>query len=64
MKTVIKFFSIITISLCLFYQNALPSDKIKIGLIVPLSGEYSEIGNSLLSQLGWQLIKLMIIELK
>ena len=47
MKTVIKFFSIITISLCLFYQNALPSDKIKIGLIVPLSGEYSEIGNSI-----------------
>ena len=47
MKTVIKFFSIITISLCLFYQNALSSDKIKIGLIVPLSGEYSEIGNSI-----------------
>ena len=64
MKTLIKFFSIIIINLCLFYQNALSSDKIKIGLIVPLSGEYSEIGNSIVNQLEWQLIKLMMIELK
>ena len=48
MKTLIKFFSIIIINLCLFYQNALSSDKIKIGLIVPLSGEYAEIGNSII----------------
>ena len=47
MKTLIKIFSIIVINLCLFNQNVLSSDKIKIGLIVPLSGEYSELGNSI-----------------
>ena len=45
MKTLIKFFAILILNLCLIYQNALSSDKIKIGLIVPLTGEYSEIGN-------------------
>ena len=54
MKTLIKFFAILILNLCLIYQNALSSDKIKIGLIVPLTGEYSEIGNSIM----------MIIELK
>jgi len=48
MKTLIKFFSILILNLCLIYQNALSSDKIKIGLIVPLTGEYSEIGNSII----------------
>ena len=48
MKTLIKFFSILVLNLCLIYQNALSSDKIKIGLIVPLTGEYSEIGNSII----------------
>jgi len=47
MKTLIKIFSVIIVNLCVFYQNGLSSDKIKIGLIVPLSGEYSEIGNSI-----------------
>ena len=45
MKTLINFFVILILNLCLIYQNALSSDKIKIGLIVPLTGEYSEIGN-------------------
>jgi len=48
MKTLIKFFAILILNLCLIYQNALSSDKIKIGLIVPLTGEYSEIGNSII----------------
>ena len=48
MKTLIKFFAILVLNLCLIYQNALSSDKIKIGLIVPLTGEYSEIGNSII----------------
>ena len=47
MKTLIKFLTIIILNLCIIYQNALSSDKIKIGLIVPLSGEYAEIGNSI-----------------
>jgi len=48
MKTLIKFISITIIYLCTFCHSTLSSDKIKIGLIVPLSGEYSEIGNSII----------------
>ncbi len=48
MKTLIKFFAILILNLCLIYQNALSLDKIKIGLIVPLTGEHSEIGNSII----------------
>ena len=43
----LTFLTIIILNLCIIYQNALSSDKIKIGLIVPLSGEYAEIGNSI-----------------
>ena len=48
MKTLIKFFLVLILNLILIYQSALSSDKIKIGLIVPLSGEYSNIGNSII----------------
>jgi len=48
MKTLIKFIVILILNLCFIYQNALSSDKIKIGLIVPLSGDYSELGNSII----------------
>ena len=48
MKTLIKFLTILILNLCLIYQNALSNEKIKIGLIVPLSGEYSKIGNSII----------------
>tara|TARA_B100001250_G_C19665976_1_gene729280 strand:+ start:311 stop:1039 length:729 start_codon:yes stop_codon:yes gene_type:complete len=48
MKTLIKFLSILILYLCTFYHSSFSSDKIKIGLIVPLSGEYSEIGNSII----------------
>ena len=47
MKTLIKFFITLILSLSFFSQIALSSDKIKIGLIVPLSGEYSHIGSSI-----------------
>ncbi len=48
MKTLIKIliFSILTI--CLFIQNISASEKIKIGLIVPLSGENSIIGDKII----------------
>ena len=48
MKKIIQF--IIFTLICLvfnIYQNS-ADEKIKIGLIVPLSGEYKEIGNSIL----------------
>ncbi len=48
MKTLIKFLSVLILNLCFIYQIAQSSDKIKIGLIVPLSGEYSEIGDSII----------------
>ncbi len=47
MKTLIKlFFLSFTISVCLIGKS-ISEDKIKIGLIVPLTGEYKEIGNSI-----------------
>tara|TARA_B100001250_G_scaffold194346_1_gene167005 strand:- start:1150 stop:2301 length:1152 start_codon:yes stop_codon:yes gene_type:complete len=48
MKTLIKFLITLILYLSFFPQIALSSDKIKIGLIVPLSGEYSDIGNSII----------------
>jgi len=47
MKTLIKlFFLSFTISVCLIGKS-ISEDKIKIGLIVPLTGEYKEIGDSI-----------------
>ena len=48
MKTFIKFLIISTLSLISFFQICYSSEKIKIGLIVPISGEYSELGNSII----------------
>jgi len=48
MKTYIKNFYILLFFI-IFVQNAFSSEKIKIGLIVPLSGEYSYIGSSIIN---------------
>ena len=48
MKTLIKLLTIIILNLFIIYQSAFAYDKIKIGLIVPQSGEYAEIGNSII----------------
>ena len=48
MKTFIKFIIISTLSLIIFFQNSFSSEKIKIGLIVPISGEHSKLGNSII----------------
>ena len=48
MKSFIKFIIISTLSLIIFNQNAFCSEKIKIGLIIPLSGKNSELGNSII----------------
>ena len=47
MKTFIKFLIISTLSLITFFHNSFSSEKIKIGLIVPLSGSYSQLGNTI-----------------
>ena len=48
MKTLIKLLIFSTLSICLFNQNILASEKIKIGLIIPLSGENSFIGERII----------------
>ncbi len=48
MKTFIKLLIISTLSLITFFQNTFSNEKIKIGLIVPLSGEHSKLGNSII----------------
>ncbi len=48
MKTYIKNFYILLFFFS-FIQNAFSSEKIKIGLIVPLSGEYSYVGSSIIN---------------
>ena len=48
MKTLIKFLMFIALSVTLFSQNIFASEKIKIGLIVPLSGENSLIGEKII----------------
>ena len=47
MKTLIKILTILILNLVFSIQSSLSNEKFRIGLIVPLSGEYSEIGNSI-----------------
>ena len=49
MKIIIQFILFIFISLFLDTQRSIAQEKIKIGLIVPLSGEYKEIGRSIVN---------------
>ena len=48
MKKFTKLIIFIFFSLLLVIPKSLAGEKIKIGLIVPLSGEYKKIGNSIL----------------
>ena len=48
MKTFIKIIIISTLSLIAFFQNSFSNEKIQIGLIVPTSGNYSQLGNSII----------------
>ncbi len=48
MKTLIKLLIFSILGVCLFNQNIQASEKIKIGLIVPLSGENSFIGERII----------------
>ena len=49
MKSIFKFLCFILIILCPLNGSAFSEEKIKIGLIVPLSGEYSSIGQSIIN---------------
>ena len=48
MKTLIKLLILFPLRICLFYQNIFASEKIKIGLIIPLTGENSVIGEKII----------------
>ena len=48
MKTLNKILILLALNFGITCNNALSYEKIKIGLIVPLSGEYAEIGNSII----------------
>ena len=48
MKTLIKLLIFSTLGVCIFNENILASEKIKIGLIIPLSGENSFIGERII----------------
>ena len=47
MKYLIKFFTLV-LFIIFFTSNAFAVDKIKIGLVVPLSGENKDLGESIL----------------
>ena len=58
MKTLIKFLTFILLSISLFNQNIFASEKIKIGLIVPLSGENSLIGEKIIKSVRMAINKI------
>ena len=58
MKTLIKLLIIIALSICLFNQNIFASEKIKIGLIVPLSGENFLIGEKIIKSIRMAINKI------
>ena len=51
MKTLIKYIIVLFLIVFSFNQKVLAQEKIKIGLIVPLSGEYKEIGDSIIKSI-------------
>ncbi len=51
MKTLIKLLIFFVLSTCFLNQNIFASEKIKIGLIVPLSGENSLIGEKIIKSM-------------
>ena len=58
MKTLIKLLLILLLSVLIFNKNVLASEKIKIGLIVPLSGDNSLIGEKIIKSIRMAIIKI------
>ena len=58
MKTLIKILLLLLLSFSLFNQNILASEKIKIGLIVPLSGDNSSIGEKIIKSIRMAINKI------
>ena len=58
MKTFIKLLLLVLLSINIFNQNIFASEKIKIGLIVPLSGENSIIGEKIIKSIRMAINKI------
>ena len=58
MKTLIKLLLFLLLSFSLFNQNIFASEKVKIGLIVPLSGEYSLMGEKIIKSIRMAINKI------
>ena len=58
MKTLIKLLLFLLLSLSLFNQNIFASEKIRIGLIVPLSGDNSSIGEKIIKSMRMAINKI------
>ena len=58
MKTFNKLFIFFIITICFFNKNIFASEKIKIGLIVPLSGENSIIGDNIIKSIRMAINKI------
>ena len=58
MKTFIKLLLLVLLSISIFNQNIFASEKIKIGLIVPLSGENSIIGEKIIKSIRMAINKI------
>ena len=64
MKKFIQFIIFIFIGLILNISQSLSNEKIKIGLVVPLTGEYREIGNSILKSTRLAINKIDDLKIK
>ena len=51
MKKIIKIILLLTLTFSVFLVGFLASEKIKIGLLVPLTGKNSEIGQSIIKSM-------------
>jgi len=49
MKIIVQFILLIFLTLLINVEKSFSEEKIKIGLVVPLSGEYKEIGESIIN---------------
>ena len=58
MKTLVKLLLFLVLNFTLFNQNILASEKIKIGLIVPLSGDNSLIGEKIIKSIRMAINKI------
>ena len=58
MKTLIKLLLFLLLSISFFHQNIFASEKIKIGLIVPLSGDNSLIGEKIIKSVRMAINKI------